>query len=226
MAETAPTILAVDYFAAGVKLHEKDSSTEELLQFATVLNASGDYACSEEFDTGDSFMSEYDYCGGAAPDIDTDLSTLITTFGAVADAHAPTSMRVHFEAGIAATVTIDGHQHDTEPHVTLVNWDCSGIIPGSSGTGVPELIAVTGTVSPVSADIEFTLNHVDKVGAAGVHFHGQNVGPCRVAITVNYEGQVSGTTAGSWLNIKVAKSDSNQDTPTSSVTAEQYVTRN
>ena len=225
MAESAPTILAVDYFGAGANFHEQNSSTTERKQFVAVLAANGDYACSQEFDDGDDYMSEYRYCN-AVPDIDTDLSTLLTTFGAVADSKCPTEIRIHFEAGEAATVTIDGHQHDTNPHVTLRNFDCSGIIPASSGVGVPTLITVAGTVSPVSADLTINANHVDKPGANGAHFHGQNLGPCRVALSVQYEGQVSGVTAGNWLNIIVAKSDDNQDTPTSTVSAEQFVDAN
>lgn len=222
MAETAPTITAVDYFAAGATFHEQNSSTEEMLTFAMVIKATGDYACSEEFDPGDSYMSEYKYCG---TDLDTALSTLISAFGAVADSKCPTELRVHFEAGEAAGVTIDGHQHDTDPHITLAAFDCSGIIPASSGTGVPALIVVTGTASPVSADLTINANHQDKVGAAGAHFWGQNIGPCKVSISVNYEGTVSAATAGNWLNIIIANSAGNQDTPTSTVTAEQYVDR-
>ena len=221
MAETAPTILAVDYFAAAAAFHAQNSSTEEVKTFNTVIEATGDYGCSQEFDDGDSYMSEYMYCGS---DIDTDLVTLISQFGEVADAKVPTEMRIHFEAGIAPTVTIDGHQHDTNPHTALDNFDCSGIIP-AIGVGVPDLITVAGTVSAVSADLTISANHVDKPGATGAHFHGQNVGPCRVSISVQYEGQVSGTTAGNWLNIIVGKGDDNQDTPTSSVTAEQFVDR-
>jgi len=223
MAESAPTILAVDYFAAGAKFHEKDSNTAETKTFATVIAANGDYACSEEYDEGDTYQSVYDYCAGVAADIDTDLLTLLSTFGAVADAKLPTDINVHFEAGIAATVTIDGHQHDTNPHVTQRAADVSGIIPASSGTGVPTLITVTGTVSPVSADITFSLNHADKPGADGTHFWGQNLGPVKCEISVQYEGTVSATTAGNWLNIVIANSAGNQDTPTSTVTAEQYI---
>ena len=222
MAEAAPTILAVDYFAAGANFHEQNSSTEEVKTMAVVVGADSNYACSQEFDDGDTYMSEYKYCN-AIPSIDADLSTLISTFGAVADSKAPTEMRIHFEAGESATVTIDGHQHDTNPHVTLNTFNASGIIPASSGVGVPTLITVAGTVSPVSADMTISFNHVDKIGADGAHFHGQNIGPCKVSISVQYEGQVSGTTAGNWLNIIVALSDDNQDTPTSTVTAEQYI---
>jgi hypothetical protein len=224
MSETAPTITAQNYFGAGANFHAQNSNTEETKQFATVIDASGDYACSQEFNDGDSYMSEYKYCN-ATPDIDIDLSTLISKFGEVADSKCPTEMRVHFEAGESATVTIDGHQHDANPHTELDNFDCSGIIPASSGVGVPTLITVAGTVSPVSADLTINANHVDKVGADGAHFHGQNIGPCRVSLSVQYEGHVSGTTAGNWLNIIVTKSDDNQDTPTSTVTCEQFVDR-
>ena len=96
---------------------------------------------------------------------------------------------------------------------------------GGSGVGVPTLITVAGTVSPVSADLTINANHQDKVGADGAHFWGQNIGPCRVSLSVQYEGQVTSATAGNWLNIKIAKSDDNQDTPTSTVTAEQFVDR-
>lgn len=221
-----PTILAVDYFAADATLHPQNSNTEQTGEISVVTGAEGSFACSAEKDKGDTYSSEYKYCGGVSPDLDTALGTLLSTFGAVADSKAPTSIRVHFEAGEAASVTIDGHQHDDNPHATLDSFDCSGIIPASSGVGVPTLITVAGTVSPVSADLEFTLNHIDKIGADGTHFHGQNTGPCMVKLTVNYEGQVSGATAGNWLNILIGKGDGNENTPTSSLTAEQYFTKN
>jgi len=226
MAEAPPTITAVDYFDASSQFKAQNSSTEEVKQFVTVIDGLGDYACSQEFDDGDTYMSEYRYCGGVSPDIDTDLSTLMSSFGLVADEKEPTEMRIHFEAGESATVTIDGHQHDTDPHISGLDvFDCSGIIPASSGVGVPTLITVAGTVSPVSADVTINANHQDKIGAAGAHFWGQNIGPCRVSLSVNYEGQISGTTPGNWLNIIVALSDDNQETPTSTLTAEQFVDR-
>ena len=228
MAESPPTIAANDYFAATAKFHAQTSSTSETKQQALVIDAEGDYACSEEFNTGDEFMSEYKYCKGETADIDGDATVWMTTFGEVLGSGVMTEMRIHFEAGEPATVTIDGHQHDgAQAHVVsnLDVFDVSGIIPASSGVGVPTLITVVGTVSPVSADITFNANHVDKVGADGVHWHGQNVGPCKVSISVNYEGTLTSATAGDWLNIVIAKSGDNQDTPTSSLTAEQYVDR-
>jgi hypothetical protein len=230
MAEAPPTILAVDYFAYGANFHPQNSSTAETKTFVPVVAADGDYACSNEWDEGDTYTTESKYCNGT-PDIDTDLGTNLSEFGEfkLTATGLATEIRVHFEAGDAATVTTDGHQHDgAQAHANglgLDKFDCSGIIPAGSGVGVPDLIVVAGTVSPVSADITFNANHIDKVGADGTHFHGQNAGPCRVSISVQYEGQVSGVTAGNWLNIIVSKSDDNQDTPTSTVTAEQFVDR-
>jgi hypothetical protein len=223
MAESAPTIEAVDYFAAAANFHVQESSTEELKEFEATIGATGNYACSQEYDEGDGYMSRYRYCNGT-PDIDTDLGTLLTTFGQVADSKAVTGLRVEFRAGVSAEVTIEGHQHDSNPHTSLANADCSGIIPASSGVGVPALIAVAaGTCSPVRATLEIDAGHRDHPGADGTHFHGQNVGPVRVAITVEYEGQPTSMTAGNWLNIKIAKSNPNDETPTATVTAEQYV---
>ena len=221
-----PTITATDYFAASAKFHCQNSSTEQTQNFVPVIGATGNYACSSESDDGDSYMSEYKYCIGIAPDIDGDAGVWLSAFGGVYGSAAMTELRIHFEAGEAATVTIDGHQHDANAHAALLDvFDCTGIIPASSGNGVPTLITVAGSVSPVSADLVINANHVDKPGADGSHFWGQNAGPCRVSLTVQYEGTVTGVTAGSWLNILIAKSDSNQETPTSSVTAEQYVDR-
>jgi len=131
---------------------------------------------------------------------------------------------VTFEAGIQASVEIEGHQHDDNPHVidTLRQADVSGVIPAASGLGVPDLIVVTGDVSPVSATVSFEMEHVDKTGADGTHFTGQNM-RCRVSLSIDYEGHPTGVTAGDWLNIILAKSNPNDDTPTATLTAEQWI---
>ena len=97
----------------------------------------------------------------------------------------------------------------------------AGTIPDSSGLGVPELIAVTGDVSPVEATVTFSIEHMDKVGADGGHFAGQSR-TAKCELSVSYEGTVTGTTAGNWVDIKVTTSKENTDTPTSSLTATQY----
>ena len=225
MAETAPTIQSNNYFGLAASFGIKAADTTEFQTFAPVFDADGNYLCSQEFDTGDNFTNEADYCGGGSPDIVTALGTLLTAFGDVATSGLVTKLDATFTAGESASVSIEGHQHDGDnPHVagTLRTADVSGIIPASSGVGVPDLITVTGTVSPVNATVSFEMEHVDKPGASGAHFHGQNM-RCRVSLSVDYEGQPSGVTAGNWINIILAKSNPNDDTPTATLTAEQFV---
>jgi hypothetical protein len=46
---------------------------------------------------------------------------------------------------------------------------------------------------------------------------------CRFSLSVDYEGHPGAITAGDWLNIIVAKSNPNDDTPTATLTAEQFI---
>jgi len=224
MAEIVPTIQSTNHFSLAASFGIKSSETSEFQSFNPVFDADGNYLCSAEWDTGDTFSMDADYCGGGSPDIVTALGTILSTFGDVENSGLITKLDVMFAAGIQANVKIEGHQHDTNPHVdgTLRTADCSSIIPASSGLGVPTLITVAGDVSPVNATVSFEMEHVDKPGADGVHFSGQNM-RCRVSLSIDYEGQPSGVTAGDWLNIILAKSNPNDDTPTATLTAEQFV---
>ena len=224
MAEIVPTIAATNHFGLAASFGTTASETQEFQAFNPVFDANGNYLCSATYDTGDNFTMEADYCGGGSPDIVTALGTLLTTFGEVATAGPVLKLDATFAAGIQANVKLEGHQHDANPHLisTLRTADVSGVIPASSGLGVPALITVAGDVSPVNATVSFEMEHVDKPGATGVHFAGQNI-RCRVSLSIDYEGQVTGVTAGDWLNIIVAKSNPNDDTPTSTLTAEQWI---
>jgi len=224
MPELVPVITATNHFGLAASFGTKTSETSEFQSFNPVFDGDGNYLCSAEWDTGDTFSQEADYCGGASPDIVTALGTVLTTFGEVETVGPVTKLDVTFAAGIQANAKLEGHQHDTTPHLisTLRTADVSGIIPASSGLGVPALIVVAGDVSPVNATVSFEMEHVDKPGATGVHFAGQNM-RCRVSLSVDYEGQPSGVTAGNWLNIILAKSNPNDDTPTATLTAEQWV---
>ena len=224
MAETVPTIAGVNYFGLAASFGTKTSDTTEFKSFNPVFDASGNYLCSAEYDSGDNYNQEADYCGGGSPDIVTSLGTILTTFGEFDTTALNTKLDVTFAAGIQATVKLVGHQHDSEPHLiaTLRTADVSGVIPASSGLGVPSLITVSGSVSPVNATVSFEMEHVDKPGADGVHFAGQNM-RCRISLSIDYEGVASSPTAGNWLNIIVASTNPNDDTPTSTLTAEQWI---
>lgn len=224
MAEIVPTIAATNHFGLAASFGNKSSGTSEFKSFNPVFDANGNYLCSAEWDSGDTFEQDADYCGGGAPDIVTALDSILSAFGDVETAGVVTKCDVTFAAGIQANVKLEGHQHDMNPHIvgTLRTADCSTIIPAGSGLGVPTLITVAGDVSPVNATVSFEMEHVDKPGATGVHFTGQNM-RCRVSLSIDYEGVLGAITAGDWLNIIVAKSNPNDDTPTSTLTAEQFI---
>lgn len=224
MAEIVPTIQSQNYFGLAASFGTKMSDTSEFQSFNPVFDADGNYLCSAEWDTGDTFSQEADYCGGGAPDIVTALDTILSEFGNIFTSGVLTKLDATFAAGIQANVKLEGHQHDTNPHLAdgLRVADVSGIIPAGSGLGVPTLITVAGDVSPVNATVSFEMEHVDKAGADGTHFTGQNM-RCRVSLSIDYEGQPTGVTAGNWLNIILAKSNPNDDTPTATLTAEQFI---
>ena len=224
MAEITPVIAAENYASLSAAFGIKSSDTTEFKSFNLVFNGSGNYLCSAAYDSGDTFSLEADYCGGGAPDIVTGLGVLLSAFGDVVNVAVWPKIDVTFAAGVQASVKLEGHQHDDMPHVvsTLRTADVSGVIPVASGLGVPGLITVTGDVSPVNATVGFEMEHVDKPGASGVHFAGQNM-RCKVSLSIDYEGVVESSTAGDWLNIIFASTNPNDDTPTSSLTAEQYI---
>jgi hypothetical protein len=225
MPETVPVIAGTNHFSLGAKFGTSNSTTTETQEENVVKSGTGNYLCSSYWDKKTDYSQEAGYCGGAAVDIVTDLSTLYSAFGGVANSKVPTTLRIHFEAAKAATVTVEGHNHAANPHTTgmrVANLVTAAIIPAASGYGVPALITVSGTVSAVAADVTFELDHIDKSGATGDHFGGQST-MCKCTLSVEYEGKVTAATAGNWLNILIASSDSNTDTPTSSVTAEQYI---
>lgn len=222
MAEIAPVILATNFFSLASDFGVTNATETEFQSFASRFDGSGDYLCSQEYDTGINYENEASYCGGAMPDIVTSLGVLLSTFGVVASSKQPTKIEITFEAGVGSTLKIDGHQHTDNPHLALNTYNCASIIPAASGVGVPALIVVAGSVSPVNATVSFEIEHIDKPGAEGTHFEGQNM-RCHVTLSVDYAGQPSGVTAGDWLNVILVKSNPNDDTPTASLTGEQWI---
>ena len=222
MAEVPQTITTPNFFSLAASFGLNAATETPFQSFATAFDGSGNYLCSAEYDDGINYTNSAKYCGGGSPDIVTALDTMLTTFGAVANSKQPTKLDFTFEVGVQASLDVEGHQHTANPHTALNTFDCSGIIPASSGSGVPELIAVTGDVSPVNASLSMEIEHIDKPGADGGHFEGQNM-RCHITVSVDYAGQPASVTSGDWLNVILVKSNPNDDTPTASLTAEQWI---
>lgn len=225
MAEVPPVITSVNHFSLDAAFGINADTVTPFQSFATAFDANGDFLCAQEYDPGINYANSAMYCGGATPDIVTSLGIMLSTFGIVVNSKQPTKLDFTFEAGVQATLDIEGHQHDDNPHVVgtpLNTFDCSSIIPALSGVGVPVLIAVAGDTSPGNATLSMELEHIDKPGADGTHFEGQNM-RCHITLSVDYVGQPASVTAGDWLNVILVKSNPNDDTPTASLTAEQWI---
>ena len=225
MPETVPTIESTNFFLLPATFGVIRADETPFQSFVSRFDATSNYLCSQEYDTGINYVNESNFCGGALPDIVTALGVQLTTFGEVVDSKMPTKLDFTFEAGVGAMLTEEGHQHDDNPHVAaagFAQFNCSSVIPASSGVGVPELIAIVGTASPVNASLSMEIEHIDKPGADGTHFEGQNL-RCHITLSVDYAGQPDSVTAGDWLNVIMAKSNPNDDTPTATVTAEQWI---
>ncbi len=174
----AVTWQASDLFGAGVTLLEQRSSSITVLEPSNILDADGNMQCETMVNSRVDHSCDYDYCNGT-PDIKTDLGTLLSTFGAVADGKVPTQMVVNFEAGQYASVSITGHNHTANPH-TVTDWAIFSAdpvtIPASAGFGVPTFTGwVTGDNStPIRATVTYSCNHIDRPGYDGNQFTGVN----------------------------------------------------
>ena len=183
---------ASDLWAAGANFHENSSSSILNETNAGMQDKSGNRECTTTgLNTVTEYSNDYGYCN-ATPDIKTDLSTLATKFGDVADSKKPVSLTINYTAGEYATVNITGHQHAENPHAAGFAEgyaDVSAAIPASSGFGVPTWTGQsTGSDCEFnSATLSFTCNHVDREGAAGDHFVGKSI-TFRAELTIEATG--------------------------------------
>ena len=217
-------------FTTTAGFYPQDSGTERTMRESIALGADGDRGCSHVYDKGHEYSNRYKYCGTA---LTTALGAAATAFGKVDSGKVWTEMDIEFsaEGDREAVITLRGHDHDTNMHSSTTNpphtFDVSGLIPAGAGRGVPNLLGgtiVNTSCSPISGRLSFSMNHIDKVGADGAHFTGDQI-TCRVEASLDFEGVCGtegGVTAG-WLQAQQSTSDANEDLDSSSMTAHQYV---
>ena len=233
MSDAAVDLGATDVWglttAAG--FHAQESSTEDFSTESLALAADGDKACSNEHNTGENVEARYKYCGTT---LRTSLGVTLTSFGRIVGTGAAAIVMTDLEInmpgnGEQTEITIRGHRHTTSNHSATTNptnvFNVASIVPVVSGLGVTALWVSAGetatTASRASATLSISCNHVDKE-ANGGHFTAESI-TCRVDGTMDYEGNASTITAGSWLQILSTQSDENEGQDTSQVTAHQYV---
>ena len=217
---------ASDLFAAGVNFHEQSSSSITNETNAFMLDAQGNQECiTTGLNTMTEYSNEFAYCN-STPDIATDLGTLLTKFGDVHDSKKVTGLTINYTAGEYATVSIDGHDHAENNHSAGIAEgyaDVSGAVPASSGFGVPTWTGQTtgADCEIISATLTFSLNHVDREGAAGNHFVGKSV-TVKAELTIEAVGTPTTALPTGWYTVSSGPSDSNQDFDTWTGTWEKW----
>jgi len=225
MADKSVDMAATLMFGLNATTFKAEGSDDDaLLDFAHILDANGDMACE---DAGTNARNEYQcvagYCG---TDIKTDLSTILTTFGEVADTKAITEVRIDFSQTLQPKVTITGHNHTANAHAALTDADVSGDVPASTGgVGVPDIWANSNNdATPVSASMRFSLTHTDRNGKANGHWVGDN-SAFRCDAEATYLG-VPALTTTDWKLDSAKTSDANSDMDGYTVRMHKWYTRN
>jgi len=217
---------ASDLFALGANFHEQTSGSITNETNVFILDSNGNQECiTTGLNTMTEYSNEFAYCN-ATPDIKTDLGTHATQFGDVFDSKKMTSMTISYNAGEYATVSIEGHSHAENDHsqgVAEGYADVSAAIPASSGFGVPTWTGQTtgADCEFISATLTFSLNHVDREGAAGNHFVGKSV-TVKAELTIEAIGTPTTALPTGWNTVSSGPSDNNQDFDTWTGTWEKW----
>jgi len=193
MADKVVDLGGSDLFSLGATFGTTRSESLTVKDLQENTDGINDSFCSSMTNERTEYTQDANYCN-ATPDIDGDLADLLAAFGQVANSKAPTELTVTFEAGKHATVSITGHNHAANAHTALRNCDASGIIPASSGLGVPAFFADAGTnSSPIRATFRVSCDHIDEQDTADGHWVGQST-HFRVDVEAEYIGTPSLTT--------------------------------
>jgi len=220
MADKIVGMEASDLFSLGANFNPQSSSTSTLKDWPNALDSVGNNECETGINERSEYSTPYVYCN-ASPNIVTDLGTMFTAFGGVADSKAVTGLTVGFAAGSYATVDVEGHNHAVNEHVTQKGADISTVIPAVAGFGVPAIFVDTGTNStPISATVTASLNHQDREGADGEHWVGDNT-TVQVVVTIDYIGTPTLATTG-WSIDSQGATDGNQEFDGFSITAHKF----
>ena len=226
MTDKTVAMQASDLFTVHANFKEQDSSSNTLLDFASVSDANGDVGGGCETAGSNSrveYTNRFQYCGTA---IVSDAGTLLSTFGAVSNSIAITEISVTFRQDAYPELAITGHQHTANAHAAgLPTFDVSGVIPGSTGgEGCPDIWSNADTDStPISVTVRFSLTHTDVNDANNAHWVGTNSN-ARTDVTAEYLGAPSLTTT-TWKIDSSNATDSNTAFDGLSIAAHKFFTR-
>jgi hypothetical protein len=226
MADKAVSMQASDLFALGANFKEQSSTSTPMADHTQVRDENGNSAggcLSGEMNNRTEYTGVYLYCG---TDLKTDLGTLLTTFGQVSDSKAVTEISVNFTQDQKPEVTINGHNHDDNPHTSLTNFDVAASMPaGIGGVGVPDWWTNSDANSnPTRGNVRYSLTHTDRQGKDNQHWVGDSR-DARVDASFDYIGTPTLTLTG-WETDSKAAADSNSEFDTFTQNAHRFYDQN
>jgi hypothetical protein len=221
-----------DFSTLDAGFHPQTSSTSISRERDMNLANDGDVACeSAEFNVITAYSCEYKFCEPAvAAGLREALATVLTQFGDIRDSKAITSIELSFNNKEYPTLSIEGHNHAVNPHLTDYGreFDVSTIVlPATfSGVGIPAIPDVTVAANNAiqSATISISMEHMEVEGSTGDHFASQNR-TCRVDLSLSGVGPDSGITytASTWVKDDESSEDANTDPDSFSISVHRYV---
>ena len=231
MADKSVNLGGSDLFSLGAtNFSPQTSESPHQRDAANIMDAVGNVECETMINNRTEYTNNFAYCN-AVPAIGTDLGTILTTFGAVADSKLVTAVTINFTSGAYATVDITGHNHDNNAHASSDAGvaNVSSAVPSGAGFGVPDYGLTVGTDStPISSTLSFSLNHIDEPDAAGEHLVGKNT-TVRVEMSLELLGVPTSVTVAAiesdltgWTVDTNGGADGNQQLDTFNITAHRH----
>lgn len=205
MAEAVIDLQASNLFGLNANFKTQSSSTSEPRANAYALDESGNVSCQRNITDILNYSQTASYCGS---DFVGDLGTFLTQFGDVQNSKLVTGISISMNAGQYATITVDGHNHaGARAHAAGLSVgyaDVSDFLPHEAtesfvawnGFGVPDFgMSLGDDASPISATVNFSMNHIDQTGEDGTHLVGKNITP-RCELTMEFSGIPTSTSVG------------------------------
>ena len=197
---------ATDIFSIGNNWAPQNSGNDDQGDRYPSLGANGDEAADVVTNNRNEISSLLE-CKETAGDL------YIPNAGSVSNSYVIVEVSIAFTPTSWPRMTVRGHQHDDNAHVTGLN-EYAATVTIAAGFGVPEILA--DEAAPIvagraGATYVLTCNHIDVPKGDGEHLAGENITGIE-RLTLQFTGTPTLTTAiadGSWKQMSDRTGDAN-----------------
>ena len=181
--------LAVDVFGIGGNWIAQNNKNNDVSDRASGLKANGDEAASKMFNGRNEISVPYKCF------VETGNLTL-PNVGSVSNGYVITQVVLAPAKDNFPTMTVTGHQHDSNAHTALNEYAATLTIPAQFG--IPTMFSQSNAAcGKVSMSYTLACDHIDETGGTGDHLAGQNLNG-RETLALEYIGTPSHTVPAGW----------------------------